>query len=39
MLNAGIPESIIKEDGSVYDRYNEEITEIAKIFGIDAENV
>ncbi len=39
MLNAGIPESIIKEDGSVYDRYNKEITEVARIFGIDAENV
>lgn len=39
MLNVGIPESIIKEDGSIYDRYNKEISEIARIFGIDAENV
>jgi hypothetical protein len=38
MLNAGVPESIIKEDGSVYDRYNKEISEIAKIFDIDVGN-
>ena len=38
MLQAGIPESIIKEDGSIYEKYNEEISEIAKIFGIDVGN-
>jgi len=39
MLAAGVPEGVIKEDGSIYDRYNKEISEIARIFGIEAENV
>ena len=39
MLSAGIPENVIKEEGSIYDRYNKEISEIARIFGIEAENI